>query len=410
MASVTLTAALRSNLLTLQGTQSLLDTTQFRLATGKKVNSALDNASAFFSALNLNNRATDLSSLLDSQTQAIQVLKAADQGITSLTALVKQAQAIAQSAQSSLSSSGAVRSGDISVAIQSSLTAAYAGTFTMTNGGTATATITITAGDTLASVAASINASTGFTAVIVEGSSGATTGAKRLEIRATSGAALTLTNTTGTPLTGFQAANGGAAAGVVGMRLDTGGVIASAAAVAATSNTPDAIALENQYNVVRTQITQLIADTGYKGTNLLNGDTLNVQFNENNSSKLAVTGVTFNASGLGISFTASGPGATTGRFHSSTNITAALNELTSSLSTLRVQAQSFGNNLTIVQTRKDFTSNLINVLQEGADALTVADKNEEGANLLSLQTTQQLGIQALSLASQANQSVLRLFA
>ena len=76
---------------------------------------------------------------------------------------------------------------------------------------------------------------------------------------------------------------------------------------------------------------------------------------------------------------------------------------------LRDMASEFGNNYSIVQTRQDFTENLINVLEEGADNLTLADMNEESANMLALQTRQQLAINSLSLASQAAQSVLSLF-
>jgi flagellin-like hook-associated protein FlgL len=76
---------------------------------------------------------------------------------------------------------------------------------------------------------------------------------------------------------------------------------------------------------------------------------------------------------------------------------------------VRATASNFGSNLNIIQTRQDFTQNIINTLKSGADKLVVADKNEEGANLLSLQTTEQLGITSLSLASQANQAILKLF-
>ena len=88
MADITLTSSMRSNLLSLQNTQSLMDRTQNRLATGYKVNTALDNANSFFTASNLNNRAADLNGLLDTMGQAVQTIKAADQGITAITKLV----------------------------------------------------------------------------------------------------------------------------------------------------------------------------------------------------------------------------------------------------------------------------------------------------------------------------------
>jgi flagellin-like hook-associated protein FlgL len=401
---ITLTAALRSNLLSLQNTQRNLDTIQLRLATGKKVNSALDNANAFFAAQALSNRASDLSGLLDGIGQSIQVLKAADTGISSLTKLVEQAKSIAQSGRDTVSTSGLARSGDFSAAAVANLTSAggftNGQTITLTNGATgATGLVTISTGQTLQSLADSINAITGFSAKIVDSgvSTGIFVGGKRLEIRATGGT-LTLAGSAPAVInTQFQLGIGaGATAGTTG-----GGVaVANNTAIAATSNTPDQITLQTQYNAIRTQINQLIIDTGYRGTNLLNGDTLRTQFNEGNTSSQSVTGVTFNATGLGIS---------TANFLASANIDTALSQLNTSLSTLRTQAQTFGNNLTVIQARQDFTSNLINTLKEGSDKLTLADKNEEGANLLSLQTAQQLGVTALSLASQASQSVLRLF-
>jgi flagellin len=106
-AEVTLTAALRSNLLSLQGTQRLLDQTQLRLATGLKVNSALDNPGSYFAAQALNNRAGDLSRLLDGMGQAVQVLKSADQGIKSATSLLEQAQAVAQNVKDTLAADSA---------------------------------------------------------------------------------------------------------------------------------------------------------------------------------------------------------------------------------------------------------------------------------------------------------------
>jgi flagellin len=398
MANVTLTAALRSNLLSLQGTQKLLDSTQLRLATGKKVNSALDNANAFFASQSLNFRANDLSNLLDGMGQAIQVLKAADQGITSLTTLVEQAQSIVQGARDTVSSSGMARSGNITASIAANLTSGgfanndtifLEGHTTGTTDAAVSGTVTITTGMTLAQLASAINAISGFSAQIVDASSAGAATSKRLEIRATSGRDLEITGANF--IADFN--NGGG--------TGTGGTSpASGTPVTATNNSPDQITAENQYNAIRTQINQLITDTGYRGTNLLNGDTLITKFNETGTSSQSVVGVSNTATGLGISAAS---------FATSTTMDTAINEVKSALNTLRAQAKTFGNNLSVVQTRQDFTQNLVNTLKEGADKLTLADKNEEGANLLSLQTSQQLGITALSLASQASQSVLQLF-
>ena len=86
-----------------------------------------------------------------------------------------------------------------------------------------------------------------------------------------------------------------------------------------------------------------------------------------------------------------------------------ITKLDTALSTLRTQASKFGSNLSTVQTRQDFTKQLINTLQTGADTSSSPTSNEEGANLLALQTRQQLSSTALSLSAQADQAVLRLF-
>ena len=384
---ITLSAALRSNLNSLQKNQGLLELTQNRLATGKKVNSALDDPTAFFAAQGLSQRAGDLSRLLDGIGQSIQVLKAADAGISSLTTLVAQAQSIAETARDQASGAAVGTSADIVAADQADLTAnagiAANDSFSLQAGTTnPVTTFKITSGMSLADLAAQINATSGFSAQIVAGTSTSVTTNRRLEIRTTNGESLIKANVTNTPLTAL------------------GGTI-TAGTTAASSGVPvDRVQLEADYNEIRTQIDQLITDTGYRGTNLLNGDSLSVQFNEDNSSKLTVAGTTFDTSGLSISAAS---------FGTDNNIQSSLDELSAALDTLRSQARTFGGQLSTIQTREDFTKNLVSTLEEGSNKLTLADLNEEGAKLLSLQTAQQLGITSLSLAAQAQQSVLRLF-
>ena len=160
--------------------------------------------------------------------------------------------------------------------------------------------------------------------------------------------------------------------------------------------------LATQFDGIRTQINQLATDSGYNGVNLLNGDNLSVVFNERGTSTQSITGVTFDSAGLGIA-------AAGNAFQTDVDVTTALTNLTSALSSLRSQAVSFGSSLSVVQTRQDFTKSMVNTLQTGADNLVLADTNQEGANMLALQTRQSLSITALSLAAQASQSVLRLF-
>ncbi len=201
-----------------------------------------------------------------------------------------------------------------------------------------------------------------------------------LEIKATNGEDLTLANSNNSPLS------------ELGL---------SATTIEASEN-DDRTSFAQQYNELRTQINELTADAGYNGNNLLAGDSVTVTFNEDATSTLTIEGVNFNANGLGI-------GTSQNSFQTDADIQTALSELNTATSTLRAQASKFGSNLSVVETRQDFTKNLINVLETGAANLTLADTNEEGANLLALQTRQQLSSTALSLASQADQNVLRLF-
>ena len=165
----------------------------------------------------------------------------------------------------------------------------------------------------------------------------------------------------------------------------------------------DAYAAESyseQYGTLISQYDDIIKDTSYKGVNLLKGDIMEVKFNETGEDKLVVQGTDISSSMVGLNTTA---------WVTLDDVVTSLNELKSAISTLRSVARDLGNNHSIIQTRQDFTENLINVLEEGADKLVLADMNEQSANMLSLQTRQQLAINALSLATQAEQGVLRLF-
>lgn len=385
MQSVTLTAAMRANLSSLQSTADLMGATQLRLATGNKVNSALDNPSSFFAAQGLNNRAADLGSLIDGMAQNVQALKAAAQGIEGLTALINQAKAVAQTAQSQ-ATGGALYTGTVSITAggQANLVGfggiAANDTFTVQVGSGPVSTFKITAGMTLATLQDQLNSISGVSATTVADAANA--GQVFLQIRTTNGQSVTIANGTNTPATAIFGAGG-------------------IATHAATTTAPtDQVTLQNSYNTLRTQIDQFIKDTGYRGKNLLNGDTVTTQFNEGNTSSLTISGTKRDAAGLGI---------VAANFGTTGTIQTALDQITTALNRLRADGDAYGNGLAVIQARQDFTNNLINTLKDGATQLTIADKNTEGANLLSLQTSQQLGIQALSLASQANQSVLRLF-
>jgi flagellin-like hook-associated protein FlgL len=161
--------------------------------------------------------------------------------------------------------------------------------------------------------------------------------------------------------------------------------------------------LVNQFNGILSQITTTSQDASFNGVNLLGGDQLKLTFNETGKSTLNITGVTFNAAGLGLANLTSG---TDFIDNSATNKVIA--NLSSASTLLRTQASALGSNLSIVQIRQDFSKNLINVLQTGSSNLTLADTNEEAANSQALSTRQSIAVSALALANQSQQSVLQL--
>jgi flagellin-like hook-associated protein FlgL len=369
MGDITINSAVRANLQTLQSTAQLMAQTQNRLATGLKVSSALDNPQSYFTAAGLNARATDLGALQDSMSLGVQTLKAADEGIKSIQKLVNQARSVANQALQAKTTdttlSATATAADLSAATGSALE------FTIQVGDNSAVTITLDAANyaTAASAAAAVKAK--IDAANIEG--------------------LTVTNTSGN--LSFKLASGedltieGLAAASLGIDgdSDNGETIAEARSSYVTD-----------YNNLREQISQLATDASFNGINLLNGDSLLVKFNEDGTSNLNIEGVTFDAAGLNIAET------------TFADIDADIALLDSATATLRKQASTFGANLSVVQNRQDFTKNMINVLEGGAGALTLADTNVEAANLLALQTRQSLAQTSLSLANQAEQAVLSL--
>ncbi|MDD5711174.1 MAG: flagellin [Smithellaceae bacterium] len=160
--------------------------------------------------------------------------------------------------------------------------------------------------------------------------------------------------------------------------------------------------LANRYNDLLDQIGDMANDASYKGVNLLNGNDLAITFNEDGSSQMTVNGFSADSAGLGID-------AVAGDWSDTSTIDDAVQQLDAALKSLRDNSAAMSSSLNIVSARQDFTTNMINTLTDGANQLTEADLNEEGANMLTLQTRQALGTTALSLSVQAAQSVLRLF-
>jgi flagellin-like hook-associated protein FlgL len=274
---ISLTSGMRNNLVSLQSTVSLLNRTQERLSSGKKVNSALDNPTSFFAAQSLNGRASDLSALKDGMGQGIQTIKSANNGISSISTLIDAAKGLAQTSL-------------------------------------------------------------------------------------------------------------------------------------ATTDTAALTTLQAQYTELMTQIDTVVTDSNYVGSNLLDGNAtgLVVNFNEDNSSSLTIASVASDSGTLG---TAGGGTAINaqdiGTDAATTNL--AIVALNAAKGELRTTSAGLSAGLSIISARQDFTTQMVNTLSAGADNLTLADMNEEGANMLMLQTRQSLGTTALSLSAQAAQSVLKLF-
>ena len=161
--------------------------------------------------------------------------------------------------------------------------------------------------------------------------------------------------------------------------------------------------MQSNYNALLTQIDQLAGDSSYNGINLLTGNNLTVNFNENGTSGLTIAGVNDTSAGLGLSSLSGN------EFQDNNSINNVTSLINNAITSVRAQTETFGTNSSTISTRQTFETNMINTLQTGASNLVLADQNQASANLLTEQTQQQLEISALSIANQANQSVLKLF-
>ena len=485
MADVNLSKAVRSNLLSLQSTASSMAKTQERLATGLKVNSALDNPTNFFTASSLNSRASDMASLLDSMSNGIKTIEAADNGLSSITKTVESMQSTLRQARqdksfkttsyavdattigtaavktmsfeggavgttpvsvdlntASAAATPATLTGSVAVANDAALQAFAGDTLTLTSG-TNTTSFAITGTSTLADLETALT-SAGFTAAF--------DGSDNLAVTRADGANFTASGTGATSL-GIAATSTDGVAAVTGavktvdalvteingntslkdkvrasndngkLRIENLSTEALTVTGVGTDGEVDGTTgeseiggnevrknLAKQFNELRDQLDKLADDASFNGINLLRGDKLKLTFNETGTSTIDIQAkdsdgdaTSINNTSLGITTVADSD------LDSDTSIDAKLSKLGDALGTLRSQSSAFGSNLSIVQNRQDFTKNMINTLETGAANLTLADTNEEAANLLALQTRQQLSSTALSMASQADQAVLRLF-
>ena len=441
MATVSLSAGVRSALTSLSQTTAASQQGQYRLATGKKVNSAVDNPVNYFTAAGLNDRAGQMTNLLDGISNGIQTIQAASQGldsavklVESLQSTVKQAQADAAANRPTKTGTALATSTEVTATGGKSLkdialdkrigkagavvgaTASDAGhlidTTTNTNlaltvsAGSTTFTVDLAATATVRDLVNTINSSGLATASVDDSGRLNVTGmgsdTLRVGLGAGTDAATARTNST-------AAGNQNAAIGLA----TADGSSAGAGITASGGNSTVRSNLIKQFNDLTKQIDQLAKDASFNGKNLLAGDKLSIVFNEKTGTqqaKLDVQGSVLTAGNLGVlqAGTADAAGVSF-NIQNDSSLETASDTLTNALTSLRSMASSLGSSMSVVQTRQDFTKNLVNTLTQGADNLVLADSSEEGAKLLALQTRQQLSQTALSLASQADQAVLRLF-
>jgi flagellin len=336
----------------------------------------------------------------------VQVLQAANTGITSLQKLVDTAKSIAnQVLQAPVGYStkanvdvtgtgagtGTVTAADLNTGKLAGSVITFktsTGTLAVTIGATfatGSGTATVKTLDQLNSVLTSNN-------VAVSGSVSST--ADTLTFTSTNDAASQTITTSGTAPTG-------AGVDIKGTTTATAGSVTAAVADATSQATRTN--LVSQYNNIITQIGTTAQDSSFNGINLLANDNLKLTFNETGKSTLNIQGVNFSAAGLGLSSLVSGTD-----FLDSSSANAIIAKLGTASNSLRSQASALGSNLSIVQIRQDFSKNLINVLQTGSSNLTLADTNEEAANSQALATRQSIAVSALALANQSQQSVLQL--
>ncbi|MGO4735074.1 flagellin [Bosea sp. 2KB_26] len=434
MATVSVSAGVRAALGSLGSTKTEAQQAQYRLATGKKVNSAVDSPVNFFTAASLNDRAGQFTGLLDGISNGIQTIQAASKGIDSITKLVSSLQSTVKQAQNEAAANRPTVAGTVALGKASEATA----TNSSIRDVALNKVLQGTAADATASSGGNLGLAAGSTTIRLTSAS-ATPVTYDITIGATTTVRDLVENINKSGIATASVGNDGKLS-VIGTGSDAlsvqAGAIAGAPPVftagAATENellfgtgtvttavtkagsSATRTSLVAQFNDLRDQIDALAKDSGFNGINLLGGDKLSITLNEktgSNKNKIDVQGDLLTSESLGIGKANDLKVSIAGEFslQNDNDLAKAADSLTNSLSSLRATSSSLGSKLQVVQTRQDFSKDLINTLTQGADNLVLADTNEEGAKLLALQTRQQLSQTALTLSNQADQAVLRMF-
>jgi len=224
------------------------------------------------------------------------------------------------------------------------------------------------------------------------------TDTSKIDITAADGTAVTITS-------------GGGGGAFTNMKFAAGATLltsATAKTYGPAGSASEVGSLNSDFQSILEQIDKLITDASYKGNNLLKGSNNSVvKFNEDGTAALTVTGLDIGVTGnTSFKFTKDADGY---NFSTVGDITAALADTAAAIKQVRSIGATFGADMGVIQTRETFTTELVNVLETGAGKLVDANLEEESANMLALQTRQALGIQALSISNQSNQSILSLF-
>ena len=388
--SITLTASMRSNLSSLRSIQGQMDKTQERLSTGKKVNSAIDNASSYYQARSLTNRAADLDSLLDSMGQGIQTIQAANEGIEAITSYVDQLKSVATSA---LALDPAAKNyGTELQAYQDQYNAILKEI------------------DTLAKDSSyqGVNLLKGNKLTVMFNE----TRTHKLDVQGDDVTAqMTVKGAEG--FTWTVNANNETVGNVSWVKNDVEPTYHAQGATTMTKATVDADSFDaGTYYTYDADDGFAVADSFATGTTYYKaGEKTTTYVTTEASDSIAAdsnSGVMYDEMEAEAKYV-DNKGTLPTAANAQADINKTLDAIANVTTYLRSYATELGNNFTIIETRQDFTEALVDVLETGSDNLVLADMNEESANYLALQTRQQLAINSLSLASQSAQSVLSLF-
>jgi flagellin-like hook-associated protein FlgL len=451
MQSASLTFGMKNALSSLDNIQGQIDGTNKRLATGKKVNSALDNALNYFVADSFSSKARGLQTIMDNIGLGLNVLKQTDKALNSIKTSLEQAEGTMRAAMNTAGTNAKATSSfsfrnaitgaaDASVALAEAaggtglnrlqagdsvqinlVRVSAAGTATVVATGT---TLTTTATTTVQNLLDNVNNNT---AVNVAGQaprmSAYLTDAGNLVVEnnvsgrdAATGETFALQFIVNTAGGGTQSQNN--ALDVFGFSGAVGASPTSAGAGTQTVLMLGASTLQEPrtsaakaFREVLNQVRNTALDAGYNGTNLLQGDFLRTVLNEEETTSLTTQGRRIDASALGFSLDniTSQSGDAFRDFQSNNELSEALEKVKAAKVTISGLSTAFSSNANLLTNRQDFTKFAVKNFNDGADLLTLADINEEGATLASLQTKQQLSVQALSLANQSDQAILRLF-